>query len=126
MLGSMSVITFVPCTNPALVRPFYEGVLGLRFVSDDDFAVVFSAADVMVRVVNVTGVPGHKAAQFTILGWLVPDVDSEVRDLASKGVEFMRYPGMDQDLLGIWTSPSGARIAWFKDPFENVLSLTEI
>jgi hypothetical protein len=38
---------------------------------------------------------------------------------------FTRYPGMAQDELGIWTAPSGSRIAWFKDPDENVLSLAQ-
>jgi predicted enzyme related to lactoylglutathione lyase len=126
MLCSMPVVTFVPCTEPELARPFYEGVLGLRFVGEDQFAVVFSADGVMVRVVNVAGVPGHTPAQFTILGWMVPDIESMVRALVGKGVEFTRYPGMEQDLLGIWTSPNGARVAWFKDPFENVLSVTEL
>lgn len=126
MLRSMPVITFVPCTKPELARPFYEGVLGLRFVVEDQFAVVFSADNVMVRVVNVASVPGHAPAQFTILGWVVPDIENMVRSLAGKGVQFMRYPGMEQDLLGIWTSPNGAKVAWFKDPFENVLSVTEL
>jgi len=57
---------------------------------------------------------------------MVPDIESMVRALVGKGVEFTRYPGMEQDLLGIWTSPNGARVAWFKDPFENVLSVTEL
>lgn len=126
MLRSMPVITFVPCTKPELARPFYEGVLGLRFVVEDQFAVVFSADNVMVRVVNVASVPGHVPAQFTILGWVVPDIEDMVRSLAGKGAQFMRYPGMEQDLLGIWTSPNGAKVAWFKDPFENVLSVTEL
>jgi catechol 2,3-dioxygenase-like lactoylglutathione lyase family enzyme len=125
MLHAMPVVTFIPCTKPELARPFYEGVLGLPFVGEDQFAVVFSAGDVMVRVVNVAGVSGHTAAQFTILGWMVPDIESMVRALGGKGVEFKQYPGMKQDPLGIWTSPSGARVAWFNDPFENVLSVTE-
>ena len=78
----------------------------------------------MVRVVNVSGVPGHHPAPFTILGWLVPDIETTVSELQMKGVEFQRYPGMQQDLAGIWTSPSGARIAWFKDPEGNILSVT--
>ena len=126
MLRAMPVVTFVPCTKPELARPFYEGVLGLRFVSEDQFAVVFSTPKVMVRVVNVAGVVGHAPAPFTILGWVVPDVESMVRELVGKGVVFARYPGMNQDPLGIWTSPGGARVAWFKDPFENVLSVTEV
>ena len=126
MLGSMPVIAFVPCTAPAQVRPFYEGVLQLHFVSEDEVAIVFRMGDVMLRVVNVAGVPGHEAAQFTILGWAVPDIDGMVGQLMEKGVQFVRYPGMNQDALGVWSAPSGARVAWFKDPFGNVLSLTEL
>ena len=125
MLGSMPVITFVPCVKPERVRPFYEGTLGLRFVSEDQFAVVLEANGVMVRVVNVSGVPGHKPAPFTILGWVVPDIESIVRALQENGVALQRYPGMQQDPLGIWNAPSGARVAWFKDPEGNVLSVTE-
>jgi catechol 2,3-dioxygenase-like lactoylglutathione lyase family enzyme len=125
MLGSMPVVAFVPCVKPERVRPFYEGKLGLRFVAEDQFAVVLDANGLTVRVVNVSGVPGHKPAPFTILGWSVPDIERAVRELQDKAIECESYPGMEQDLLGIWTSPSGARVAWFKDPEGNVLSLTE-
>lgn len=121
----MPVIAFVPCVKPERVRAFYEGTLGLRFVSEDQFATVLEANGVMVRVVNVSGVPEHKAAPFTILGWLVTDIEHTVRALQEKGVSFQRYPGMEQDSLGIWTSPSSARVAWFTDPDGNVLSVTE-
>jgi catechol 2,3-dioxygenase-like lactoylglutathione lyase family enzyme len=121
----MPVIAFVPCVKPERIRPFYEHTLGLRFVTEDAFAIVFEANGVLVRVVNLAGTPGHKPAPFTVLGWLVADIEDTVRALQGKGVEFERYPGMNQDLLGIWTSPSGARVAWFKDPDGNVLSVTE-
>ena len=96
MLGSMPVVAFVPCTNPERIRPFYEETLGLHFVTQDAFAIVFEADGVMVRVVNVAGVPGHKPAPFTILGWLVTDIEDTVRALVERGVEFQRYPGMDR------------------------------
>jgi predicted enzyme related to lactoylglutathione lyase len=86
---------------------------------------VFDANDVMVRVVDVSGVEGFKPFPFTILGWSVDDIGKTVKGLEKKGVTFERYAGMDQDQLGIWTSPSGARIAWFNDPDGNVLSLSE-
>jgi predicted enzyme related to lactoylglutathione lyase len=125
VLGSMPVVAFVPCVKPERVRPFYEGKLGLRFVTEDQFAVVLEANGVTVRVVNVSGVPSHKPAPFTILGWQVPDIERAVRELQDNAIECERFPGMEQDLLGIWTSPSGARIAWFKDPEGNLLSLAE-
>jgi catechol 2,3-dioxygenase-like lactoylglutathione lyase family enzyme len=125
MLGSMDIVTFVPTRSPGTARAFYEKTLGLRFVSDDQFALVFDANGVTVRVVDVSAVPGFKPAPFTILGWSVIDIVKTVKALQNRGVKFERYPGMQQDQLGVWNSPSGARVAWFKDPDGNVLSVTE-
>jgi catechol 2,3-dioxygenase-like lactoylglutathione lyase family enzyme len=125
MLGDAELVAFVPTTNPKRARTFYEHTLGLRFISDDQFALVFDSSGVMIRIANVSGVP-HKPAAFTILGWTVPDIAETIRALAKKGVLFERYEGMKQDALGTWKSPSGAKIAWFKDPDGNVLSITEV
>ena len=125
MLGAAELVAFVPTTNPKKARAFYETILGLQFVSDDPFALVFDSNGVTIRIANVSGVP-HKPAAFTILGWTVPDIAETIRALVVKGVLFERYEGMKQNTLGIWKSPSGARIAWFKDPDGNVLSITEI
>jgi catechol 2,3-dioxygenase-like lactoylglutathione lyase family enzyme len=124
-LASMNLVAFVPTTNPAKARSFFEGVLNLRFVSEDPFALVFDSHGVTVRIANVSSVKGFRPAPFTILGWEVPDVASSVRELSGRGVTFERYPGMEQDGAGVWSSPSGARVAWFKDPDGNVLSLTQ-
>lgn len=125
MLGAMDIVAFVPTRNPATARSFYEGILGLRFVSEDPFAVMFDANGVMVRVTNVSSVDGFKPAPFTILGWLVDDIGKTVKGLNKKAVQFERFPGMEQDQLGVWSSPSGAKVAWFKDPEGNVLSVTQ-
>jgi catechol 2,3-dioxygenase-like lactoylglutathione lyase family enzyme len=125
MLGSMDIIAFVPTRNREKARPFYEKTIGLRFLSDDQFALVFDAHGRMVRVVDVSSVPGFEPAPFTILGWNVGDIVKVVRGLQLKGVKFEQYPGMQQDKLGVWNSPSGAKVVWFKDPDGNVLSLTE-
>jgi catechol 2,3-dioxygenase-like lactoylglutathione lyase family enzyme len=121
----MDVVAFVPSSNPAKARAFYEKTLGLRFVSEDPFALVLDANGVMIRVANVSSVKGFKPAPFTILGWLVDDIAATVKGLNKKNVKFERFPGMDQDERGVWRSPSGARIAWFKDPDGNVLSVTQ-
>ena len=125
MLGTMDIVAFVPTRNKEKARPFYEKTLGLRFVSDDPFALVFDAHGRMVRVVDVSSVPGFKPAPFTILGWTVGDIRKIASGLEEKGVKFERYPGMEQDKLGVWSSPSVAKVVWFKDPDGNVLSLTE-
>lgn len=125
MLGTKDIVAFIPTRDNAKARAFYEGVLGLRFVSEDPFALVLDANGVMIRVANVSSVEGFKPASFTIIGWLVDDITAAVKGLNKKGVKFETFPGMKQDKLGVWSSPSGARIAWFKDPEGNVLSLTE-
>ena len=122
MVGSSPVIAFVATTDPRRAKAFYAGTLGLRLTGEDPFALVFDAAGTMLRVATVTAL---KPAGYTVLGWNVRDIDRAVRDLAEKGVAFQRYDGMPQDELGIWTSPGGARIAWFLDPDGNTLSLTE-
>ena len=125
MLGTSDLVAFVPTRDPARARRFYEETLGLRLLAEDPFALVFDANGVALRIVNVAGVPDFAPAPYTILGWDVADVESTVRELAGRGVTFARFPGMEQDALGIWRSPSGARVAWFKDPDGNTLSVTQ-
>ena len=124
ILGGSEAIAFAPTTDPAKARAFYEGVLGLRLVSDEQpFALVFDANGTMLRV---TVVPELTPQPFTILGWRVANIEATVDRLASAGAEFQRYKGVnDSDPRAIWNSPSGARVAWFKDPDGNVLSVTE-
>jgi catechol 2,3-dioxygenase-like lactoylglutathione lyase family enzyme len=121
-LGSYDVIAFVATANPSKAKAFYGDVLGLRLLGDDDFALVFDANGTMVRVQIVKECT---PAPYTALGWKVPDIHAAVTQIQHAGVRFERYPWMDQDEQGVWTSPSGAKIAWFKDPDGNVLSLTE-
>ena len=122
MLGSRNLVAFVATTNAPRARAFYEKVLGLRFVADDPFALVFDAHATMLRIQKVEKLtpPGH-----TTLGWEVPDIAATARALRDAGVKCERFQGMDQDELGIWASPGGAKVAWFKDPDGNTLSLTQ-
>ena len=121
MPASASVIGFIPTNDFRRAKKFYADKLGLRFVSKDTFALVFKSGGTTIRVVKV---PDFKPAGYTILGWRVADVPRRVTALGKRGIVFERYPWMQQDALGIWTAPGGARIAWFKDPDGNVLSLS--
>jgi len=122
MLGSTNIVAFVPITDTAKARAFYEGVVGLRFVKDDGFAMVLDANGIMVRAAKMKEV---KPAQFTILGWQVTDIENVVRSLQKKGVHFEIFGFFKQDELGIWTAPTGDRVAWFKDPDGNILSVSQ-
>jgi len=125
MLGSADLIAFVPTRDPDRARQFYETTLGLEFISADPFALVFNAHGTTLRVANVSDVKDFRPAPFTIVGWQVTNASDTVGDLEKKGIRFERFQGMDQDAQGIWQSPSGARVAWFKDPDGNILSITE-
>lgn len=122
-LASSSLVAFVGVCDPDRAKRFYRDTLGLRLVSEElPFALVFDVQGTMLRV---TVVPEVKPAKFTVLGWKVPDIQAAVSSLDKEGVEFQRYAGLQQDGLGIWTSPSGARVAWFHDPDGNILSVTQ-
>jgi catechol 2,3-dioxygenase-like lactoylglutathione lyase family enzyme len=125
MLGSADLIAFVPTRDPAAARRFYEQTLGLQFVSGDQFALVFNANGTTLRIADVSSVADFRPAPFTIVGWHVRNAEDSVGDLTKKGIRFERFPGMEQSALGIWCSPSEAKVAWFKDPDGNILSITE-
>ena len=121
MLGSQSIVGFIPTKDFARAKTFYGDTLGLRVVSEDQFAVAFESAATMIRVVKVGD---FTPVKFTILGWQVDDIDETAAALQKRGVVFERFPGMEQDEQGIWRAPGGARVAWFKDPDGNVLSIS--
>jgi catechol 2,3-dioxygenase-like lactoylglutathione lyase family enzyme len=115
-------VLFLATANAERSRAFYERVLGLTFVSDEWPALVFQVGDSMLRIQKVDQV---HAAPYTALGWAVSDIRATVLRLSEAGVVFERFEGMSQDSDGIWQAPSGARVAWFRDPDGHVLSLTQ-
>ena len=115
-------VLFLATANAARARAFYEQVLGLVFVADEPPALVFRVGDRMLRIQKVGQV---HAAPYTALGWSVSDIRRTARDLKAAGVVFQRYEGMNQDGDGIWQAPSGALVAWFRDPDGHVLALTQ-
>lgn len=122
MVSTGKLVGFVATTDAKKARSFYEGVLGLRVVSDDPFALVFDSNGTTIRV---TKVKDAVIAPYTVLGWEVADIVKSVRALRERGVAFEKYSFLQQDADAIWTAPGGARIAWFKDPDGNVLSLSQ-
>jgi catechol 2,3-dioxygenase-like lactoylglutathione lyase family enzyme len=113
---------FMATTQPERARAFYCDVLGLQFAEDTPFALVLKTANAKLRIQKVQS---FTPLPFTALGWEVEDIQATVKQLANRKVRFERFPGMSQDDQGIWISPSGARVCWFKDPDDNVLSITQ-
>lgn len=115
-------ILFATTTDPKRSREFYEKTLGLKFVVDEPYALVFRIGEIPLRIQKVNEKP---RINYTVLGWIVSDIHETVHQLTKAGVKFSRFDGMNQDADGIWQSPGGAKVAWFKDPDENTLSLTQ-
>src|SRR3982074_2322755 len=113
MLKRARLTAFLATTQAARAATFYGETLGLRRVSEDGFALVYDANGVELRLQKVERFAPQR---FTALGWQVRGIDALIATLSARGVRFQRYPGMEQDAQGIWLAPSGARVAWFKDP----------
>lgn len=122
-LSNCDLIGFVTIVDVARAKEFYRDTLGLRLLSEEPpYALVFEANGIMLRLVM-----GQQRApvQGTVLGWRVPDAAAAVAQLQQVGVQFQRFPGLPQDEQGIWTTPTGSRVAWFADPDGNLLSVSE-
>jgi len=123
LLASSKIAAFSATTDPDRAKAFYRDQLGLQLVSDEQYALVFDAGGTMLRVQKVNAV---SEAKYTTLGWNVPDIAATVDELAKAGVKFEHYGMPGQDENGIWTPPgSSTKIAWFKDPDGNILSLAQ-
>jgi catechol 2,3-dioxygenase-like lactoylglutathione lyase family enzyme len=124
VLGSQQVMAFIATTDLNRAKGFYRDILGLQLVREElPFALVFDAHGTTLRV---TVVKEMAPARYTVLGWIVSDIAATARQLENAGGRLERFEGMkDQNEQGIWTSPSGARVAWFKDPDGNTLSITQ-
>jgi len=115
-------ISFIATDAPELLVPFYRDVLGLQLMEHSPFAIVFDDGGMMLRVQIVSD---FRPVAYTVHGWEVSNIKTQIRSLSEHGVETIRYPELNQDDHGIWTTPNGDAIAWFNDPSGNILSLTQ-
>jgi predicted enzyme related to lactoylglutathione lyase len=122
MLTAEKVMTFVATNAPDASLAFYRDVLGLTFVEDSPYAIVFDLAGTMLRIQKTKD---YTPPKHTMLGWEVKDVAAAQAALKERGVTFLNYGFPGQDERGIWTTPDGTRVAWFQDPDGNILSLTQ-
>ena len=123
MLTAYDLVAFVFTSDAARAKTFYEKTLGLTFVSQDESTVVFDAHGTQLRLVIMAE---HTPTEHPVVGLNVPDIAVAAADLVSAGVTFETYPYLEQDELGIWHAPDGGvKLAFFKDPDGNVLSIAQ-
>jgi predicted enzyme related to lactoylglutathione lyase len=123
ILADKELKAFIPTVKPAEAKTFYRDILGLTLLSEDNYALEFMANKTLLRVITVRDLKPHP---FTALGWNVKDISAIIKSLNLNNILCEKYEFLQQDDLGIWTSPNGSKVAWFKDPDGNVLSLTEL
>jgi catechol 2,3-dioxygenase-like lactoylglutathione lyase family enzyme len=122
-LSNYNIIAFASIVDVARAKSFYQDTLGLHLIAEEPpFALIFDANGIMLRLGMAKELP---PAHGTVLGWQVPDIAATAKSLQQSRIRFERYEWMQQDDLGIWTSPTGAKVAWFKDPDGNILSISE-
>jgi catechol 2,3-dioxygenase-like lactoylglutathione lyase family enzyme len=122
MTGNKKLQAFVSTTNAEKAKSFYRNCLGLTLVSEDEYALEFEENGTLLRVSIVREL---KPQPFTVLGWNVDDIASAIKSLNDQNIFCEKYEFLEQNDLGIWTSPNGSKVAWFKDPDGNILSFTE-
>jgi catechol 2,3-dioxygenase-like lactoylglutathione lyase family enzyme len=122
MLSTEKLIGFAATAKPSEAKEFYQNALGLKLIEDTPYALVFAAGATTIRVQKVQAVV---IGGYTVLGWQVGNIASTVQELSVRGVKFQRYEGLPQEESGIWRTPEGSGVAWFRDPDGNTLSVTE-
>lgn len=116
------LIAFVATAKPDEARAFYRDMIGLSLVEETEFSIVFLSGETMLRIQKVAEVA---VPPDTALGWEVDDIAARMAELAANGIAFERFDGFGQDEAGVWTAPDGTKVAWFRDPDGNRLSLTQ-
>lgn len=105
-------------------KAFYGNLLGLETKDNPMGLLELHLAGGQNTVVYSK--PNHVPATFTVLNFVVDDIEEAVKELSGKGISFEQYTGSIQtDKKGISTNPGGPRIAWFKDPAGNILSVLQ-
>ena len=122
MLGDTKAYSGIAVDDLEKAREFYGDTLGVNVevLDEENGLLTLHLAGDRDTLVYLS--PGMQPASYTILNFIVDDVEAAVDELSGRGVDFERYEGFDQDERGIARGP-GPNIAWFKDPAGNILSV---
>jgi len=121
VLASAKPGAFLCTRDRATAKEFYGGTLGFFMTYEDEYALVF---DLNGTALRISPLKNFTPQPFTVLGWQVDDVPATVKALTQAGVAFARFDGLEQDGLGMWSPGGDIKVAWFKDPDGNLLSVS--
>jgi catechol 2,3-dioxygenase-like lactoylglutathione lyase family enzyme len=122
VLASAKLQTIIWTSRLADAGQFYGDVLGLRFKGKSHGALVY---DVGGGELRVSPVPSTQPSAHTVLGFAVSDLSAVVAALSARGIKWERFPGIPHDAAGVLVTPEGAKVAWFRDPDGNLLSIVQ-
>jgi catechol 2,3-dioxygenase-like lactoylglutathione lyase family enzyme len=122
-LKNSKMVGFLATSRSDIAKRFYDEILDLTLIEETPYALVFESVNAVIRIQKTEDV---FPPPYTTIGWEVENIEFTVRALSDSGVQFERYEGMNQDDLGVWNIPNGSKVAWFKDPDGNLLSLTQV
>ena len=123
VLTNADVMGFVASAKPDEAKEFYSEILGLELLADNGFSMIFSVSKTLtLRVQRVEELTPQRP---TVFGWLVDNIEDAVSSLSERGVKFEDIGLPSQDAHGICTFETGDKVAWFKDPDGNTLSVAQ-
>ena len=124
MLGDHPIDVVLLATDLKSSKEFYAGKLGLEIVNEDDDAIVYKCGG--DSQLSITKSTTGTADEQTQASWRVSDLDAELAELRSRGVEIQEY-----DMPGLKTTDGVAdigfaRVAWIVDPHKNALGIMQL
>jgi catechol 2,3-dioxygenase-like lactoylglutathione lyase family enzyme len=122
MLAKSKLQTIVWTASIFQAERFYSDALGLPLIGRSHGALRY---DVSGSELRVSPVPATSPTAHTVLGFSVSNIDATCEFLNKHGVTMERFPGFPHDATGILLTPEGAKVAWFRDPDGNLLSIVQ-
>ena len=123
MLKTARIVPYIPVTNVARARKFYEEKLGLKPKEEYAGGVIYECGDGSWVFMYPSAGAGTSKASTAF--WAVDDVAAEVRELKARGVVFEEYDPPGIKMENSIANADGAKTAWFKDSEGNILAISQ-
>jgi len=122
MLSAAPIRAYIPASNVARARKFYEQTIGLRPKQEYSGGVIYECGGAEVFLYPTSNAGTSKASQAY---WQVADVEADVAELKARGVKFEEYEMPGVAMKNSIATAGGAKTAWFKDTEGNILAVRQ-